>query len=80
MSRFAGPSGADAPDRPDEMRMPMASSSKKRTTMAKINRENAVRERRFRKQARKDARKLAAEQPPEEAAALLPEEQSKPEA
>src|SRR5687767_10143541 len=51
--RFAGPSGADAPDRPDEMRMPMASSSKKRTTMAKIARENAVRERRFRKQARK---------------------------
>jgi hypothetical protein len=41
----------------------MASSSKKRTTMAKINRENAVRERRLRKQARKDARKLAAEQP-----------------
>jgi hypothetical protein len=38
----------------------MASSSKKRTTMAKINRENAVRERRLRKQARKDARKQAA--------------------
>jgi hypothetical protein len=38
----------------------MASSSKKKTTMAKINRENAVRERRLRKQARKDARKQAA--------------------
>ena len=38
----------------------MASSSKKRTTMAKINRENAVRDRRLRKQARKDARKRAA--------------------
>jgi hypothetical protein len=38
----------------------MASSSKKRTTMAKHNRENAVRERRARKQARKDARKQAA--------------------
>ena len=38
----------------------MASSSKNRTTMAKINRENAVRERRLRKQARKDARKQAA--------------------
>jgi hypothetical protein len=37
----------------------MASSSKKRTTMAKINRENAVRERRARKQAKKDARKQA---------------------
>lgn len=38
----------------------MASSSKKRTTMAKLNRENAVRERRARKQAKKDARKHAA--------------------
>jgi hypothetical protein len=76
--RFAGPSGADAPDRPDEMRMPMASSSKKRTTMAKINRENAVRERRFRKQARKDARKLAAAEQPASETAALPEEPSKP--
>jgi hypothetical protein len=41
----------------------MASNSKKRTTMAKINRENAVRERRLRKQARKDARKQSAAQP-----------------
>jgi hypothetical protein len=39
----------------------MASSSKKKTTMAKLNRENAVRERR----ARKDARKQAAAAPPE---------------
>ena len=38
----------------------MASSSKKRTTMAKLNRENAVRERRLRKQAKKDARKQSA--------------------
>jgi hypothetical protein len=35
----------------------MASSSKKRTTMAKLNRENAVRERRLRKEARKAERK-----------------------
>jgi hypothetical protein len=35
----------------------MASNAKKKTTMAKIARENAVRERRLRKQARKDARK-----------------------
>ena len=56
----------------------MASSSKKRTTMAKINRENAVRERRFRKQARKDARKLAAAEQPASEAAALPEEPSKP--
>ena len=41
----------------------MASSSKKRTTMAKLNRENAVRERRLRKQAKKDARKQAAAVP-----------------
>jgi hypothetical protein len=38
----------------------MASNSKKKTTMAKMNRENAVRERRLRKQAKKDARKEAA--------------------
>jgi hypothetical protein len=42
----------------------MASSSKKKTTMAKHNRENAVRERRLRKQARKLARKQAAAGPP----------------
>jgi hypothetical protein len=42
----------------------MASSSKKRTTMAKLNRENAVRERRLRKQAKKDARKQAPAAPP----------------
>jgi hypothetical protein len=38
----------------------MASSSKKKATMAKIALENALRERRLRKQARKDARKRAA--------------------
>ena len=38
----------------------MASSSKKRTTFAKLNREQKVRERRIEKQARKDARKQAA--------------------
>jgi hypothetical protein len=35
----------------------MASSSQKKTTMAKLNREAALRERRARKQAKKDARK-----------------------
>ena len=44
----------------------MASNSKKKTTMAKLNRENAVRERRLRKQAKKDARKQAAAGPPSE--------------
>jgi len=37
----------------------MASSSKKKTTMAKLNREAAVRDRRLRKQAKKEARKQA---------------------
>jgi hypothetical protein len=41
----------------------MASSSKKRTTMAKLRRENAVRERRLAKQAKKEARKQASEAP-----------------
>ncbi len=38
----------------------MASGTKKKTTMAKMNRERNVRERRFEKQAKKDARKRAA--------------------
>lgn len=38
----------------------MASGGKKKTTMAKLNRESKLRERRIDKQARKDARKLAA--------------------
>jgi hypothetical protein len=44
----------------------MASSSKRKTTMAKLNRESAVRERRLRKQAKKEARKQAAAAPPSE--------------
>ena len=42
----------------------MASSGKKKTTMAKLNRESRLRERRLDKQARKDARKHAAAHPP----------------
>jgi len=38
----------------------MASSGKKKTTMAKLARESRLRERRAAKAARKDARKLAA--------------------
>src|SRR3954470_20190719 len=38
----------------------MASSSKKKTTFAKLNRENKLRERRLAKQARKDTRKQEA--------------------
>ncbi|MEA2159314.1 MAG: hypothetical protein QOD66_1694 [Solirubrobacteraceae bacterium] len=41
----------------------MASRGKKKTTMAKLTRESRLRERRFEKQARKDARKLAALEP-----------------
>lgn len=41
----------------------MASSSKHKTTMAKLNRERALRERREEKQAKKDARKRAAATP-----------------
>jgi hypothetical protein len=37
----------------------MGSNAKKKTTMAKLTRESAVRERRARKQAKKDARKQA---------------------
>jgi hypothetical protein len=37
----------------------MASSGKKKTTMAKLARESRLRERRLDKQAKKDARKLA---------------------
>jgi hypothetical protein len=38
----------------------MASSGKKKTTMAKLTRESRLRERRLDKKARKEARKLAA--------------------
>lgn len=38
----------------------MASSGKKRTTMAKLNRESRLREKRAEKQTRKAARKLSA--------------------
>ena len=39
----------------------MASSSKRKTTMAKLNRERGLAERRMAKEARKNARKQAAE-------------------
>ncbi len=44
----------------------MASSSKKKTTMAKLTREAAVRDRRLEKQAKKDLRKQAAANRPAE--------------
>jgi hypothetical protein len=45
----------------------MASSGKRKTTMAKLTRESRLRERRLEKQARKNARKQAAADPPSEA-------------
>ncbi len=45
----------------------MASGSQKKTTMAKLNREAALRERRQRKQAKKDARKQASATHPHQA-------------
>ena len=42
----------------------MASSGKRKTTMAKLNRERKLVERRLEKQAKKLARKQAAEQAP----------------
>jgi hypothetical protein len=41
----------------------MASTGKKKTTMAKLNRETKLRERRLEKQARKRSRKEAAAHP-----------------
>jgi hypothetical protein len=41
----------------------MASNGKKKTTMAKLNRESRLRERRQEKDARKRSRKLAAAHP-----------------
>jgi hypothetical protein len=42
----------------------MASRGKKKTTFSKLNREAKLRERRIDKQARKDARRRAAAEPP----------------
>jgi hypothetical protein len=50
----------------------MASRSKKKTTMAKLNRETKLRERRLDKQARKDARRLAAAAERDDASAAPP--------
>jgi hypothetical protein len=55
----------------------MASSGKKKTTMAKLNRESKLRERRLDKQARKDARKYAAAHP-EEALTEMADESTTP--
>jgi hypothetical protein len=46
----------------DEGRTDMASGGKKKTTFAKLAREQKLRERRFEKAARKDARRRAPEE------------------
>lgn len=58
----------------------MASSGKKKTTMAKLNRESKLRERRLDKQMRKDARKAAAAQPgePDDTLTAQPGESEEP--
>ena len=50
----------------------MASSGKKKTTMAKLDRERRMREKRMDKQARKDARKYLAANPVDETATSEP--------
>ena len=49
----------------------MASSGKKKTTMAKLNRERKLRERRIDKQAKRDARKQAAAYQPRRSGGVL---------
>ena len=56
----------------DKGRTDMASSGKKKTTMAKRNRESKLRERRLDKQARKDARKRGLDPHPDSPDALDP--------
>jgi len=50
----------------DKGRTDMASSGKKKTTMAKLMRESKLRERRLDKQAKKDARRNAPAQDPDQ--------------
>jgi hypothetical protein len=54
----------------------MASGAKNKTTMAKLNRERSRRERRFEKQAKKDARKRAAAAGPVDTGDALTEDEA----
>ena len=53
----------------------MASSGKKKTTMAKLNRERKLLERRQEKQARKDARRASAQDPDPPSDTLTPNDE-----
>jgi hypothetical protein len=52
----------------------MASSGKRKTTMAKLNRERRLLERRQEKQARKEARRASANDPAQPSDTLTPNE------
>jgi hypothetical protein len=66
----------DALETPLPRRDGMASSGKKKTTMAKLTRESRLRERRLDKKAKKDARKHAsANQPAQPSDTLTVEDQ-----
>jgi hypothetical protein len=54
----------------------MASSGKKKTTMAKLDRERRMREKRMDKAARKDARKYAAANPVDPAQDAVTDEET----
>jgi hypothetical protein len=56
----------------------MASSGKKKTTMAKLSRESRLRERRLEKKARKELRKQASAEQADDAARLPGEEAEAP--
>jgi hypothetical protein len=58
----------------------MASSGKKKTTMAKLMRESRLRERRQDKQARKNARKYAAANPPSDTLEAATDQSARPDA
>lgn len=58
-------SGIDVPSHSTNGRTCMASTGKRKTTMAKLNRERRLRERRLEKKAKKDARKRAAAHDPD---------------
>src|SRR5205085_1814183 len=65
----AGPQGSRSGQRPGALergRPEMASNGKKKTTMAKLNRESKLREKRLDKQMRKEDRKRAAAEGPTE--------------
>jgi hypothetical protein len=56
----------------------MASSGKRKTTMAKLTRESRLRERRLDKQARKEARKRASALDPDQPGDLDPDQPGDP--